>query len=81
MTKLDWRINIENTAESVAVKYGNDVAASVFRRYNRDLRRYLSAGGVRADEDDDSAAGPGEHAYHAGRQPNLARCREYGQDR
>lgn len=42
MTKLDWRINIENTAESVAVKYGNDVAASVFRRYNATCFENLS---------------------------------------
>ena len=34
MTNLDWQINIESTAASVAAKYGNDVAASVFRRYD-----------------------------------------------
>lgn len=34
MTRQDWQINIENTAESVAAKYGNEVAASVFRRYD-----------------------------------------------
>ncbi len=34
MTKLDWQINIENTAESVAANYGNEVAESVFRRYD-----------------------------------------------
>ena len=34
MTRQDWQINIENTAESVAAKYGNDVAMSVFRRYD-----------------------------------------------
>lgn len=34
MTRQDWQINIENTAASVAAKYGNDVAESVFRRYD-----------------------------------------------
>lgn len=34
MTKTDWQINIQNTAESVAAKYGNDVAVAVFRRYD-----------------------------------------------
>lgn len=34
MTKTDWKINIENTAASIAAKYGNEVAASVFRRYD-----------------------------------------------
>ena len=34
MTKNDWRINIEAIAESVAAKYGNEEAASVFRRYD-----------------------------------------------
>lgn len=34
MTKHEWRINIENTAASVAAKYGNEVAASVFKRYD-----------------------------------------------
>lgn len=34
MTKTDWEINIDNTAASVAAKYGNEVAASVFRRYD-----------------------------------------------
>ena len=34
MTKNDWRINIEALATSVAAKYGNEVAASVFRRYD-----------------------------------------------
>lgn len=34
MTKTDWEINIENTAASVAAKYGTEVAASVFRRYD-----------------------------------------------
>ena len=34
MTRQDWQINIENTAASVATKYGNEVAASVFRRYD-----------------------------------------------
>lgn len=33
MTKLDWQINIENTAASVAEKHGNEVAEAVFRRY------------------------------------------------
>ena len=34
MTRQDWQINIENTADSVAAKYGNEVVASVFRRYD-----------------------------------------------
>lgn len=34
MTKTDWEINIENTATSVEAKYGNEVAASVFKRYD-----------------------------------------------
>ena len=34
MTRTDWEINIENTAARVAWKYGNDVAESVFRRYD-----------------------------------------------
>lgn len=34
MTILDWEINIQNTAASVAAKYGNEVATSVFRRYD-----------------------------------------------
>lgn len=34
MTRQDWQINIENTAASVAAKYGNEVAASVFRRFD-----------------------------------------------
>lgn len=34
MTRQEWQINIENTAESVVAKYGNEVAASVFRRYD-----------------------------------------------
>lgn len=34
MTNLDWEINIQNAAESVAAKYGNEVAASVFKRYD-----------------------------------------------
>ena len=33
MTRTDWQISIESTAASVAAKYGNEVAASVFRRY------------------------------------------------
>ena len=33
MARQDWQTNIENTATSVAVKYGNEVVASVFRRY------------------------------------------------
>jgi len=33
MTRLDWRINIENLAESVAEKHGAKAAASVFRRF------------------------------------------------
>lgn len=34
MTRQDWQINLKNTADSVAAKYGNEVAASVFRRYD-----------------------------------------------
>jgi hypothetical protein len=34
MTKIDWAINIENLAGSVAGKRGNDVVSSVFRRYD-----------------------------------------------
>ena len=34
MTKNDWEINIENLTASVAAKYGNEVVASVFRRYD-----------------------------------------------
>ena len=34
MTRLDWKINIENTAASVAEKVGQDVVDSVFARYN-----------------------------------------------
>ena len=42
MTKLDWQINIEATAASVAAKYGNEVAASVFRRYDATFFEDLS---------------------------------------
>ena len=34
MTRTDWEINIENIAARVVRKYGNEVAASVFRRYD-----------------------------------------------
>ena len=34
MTKYDWKINIENTAASVAAKYGSNMAESVFARYD-----------------------------------------------
>lgn len=34
MTRQNWQINIENTAASVAAQYGNEVAVSVFRRYD-----------------------------------------------
>ena len=34
MTRQEWQINIENTVASVAAKYGNEVVASVFRRYD-----------------------------------------------
>lgn len=34
MTKFDWKINIENTAASVAAKYGSNVAETVFARYD-----------------------------------------------
>ena len=30
MTRMDWRINIENLAAEVAAKCGNDVARSAF---------------------------------------------------
>ena len=33
MTRQDWQTSIENTAISVAVKYGSEVTESVFRRY------------------------------------------------
>lgn len=29
-----WRINIENTAAAVTAQYGNEVAESVFKRYD-----------------------------------------------
>jgi len=32
MTRLDWEININNLADSVAEKHGAEVAASVFAR-------------------------------------------------
>lgn len=34
MTRQDWRINIENLAASVSTEYGNEVAETVFRRYD-----------------------------------------------
>lgn len=34
MTKLDWRINIENLAVRVAETYGSEVVAFVFARYD-----------------------------------------------
>lgn len=34
MTRQDWQINIENTAASVAEKYGNEVAESAFTPYD-----------------------------------------------
>ena len=34
MTKSDWGINIENTAASVAAKYGNEISSAVFARYD-----------------------------------------------
>ena len=34
MTCLDWEINIKNAATSVAAKFGGEVVASVFRRYD-----------------------------------------------
>lgn len=34
MTKLDWRINIENLAERVTETYGPKVVESVFARYD-----------------------------------------------
>lgn len=34
MTRIDWEINIEDMASRVAEKYGTDVAAAVFARYD-----------------------------------------------
>lgn len=34
MNRKDWEINIENTALRVAEKCGNEVASSVFKRFN-----------------------------------------------
>lgn len=34
MTKLDWRINIENLGARVEESYGSDVVESVFARYD-----------------------------------------------
>ena len=42
MTRRDWEINIQNTAASVAAKYGSEVAASVFRRYDASCFEDLS---------------------------------------
>lgn len=42
MTKQDWQTNIENAAASVAAKYGNEVAASVFRRFDATCVENLS---------------------------------------
>ena len=45
MTKSEkemWRINIENAAAVVAGQYGNEVVASVFRRYDAHGLRDLS---------------------------------------
>lgn len=33
MTRLDWEINITNLADSVAEKYGAEVAKTPFTRY------------------------------------------------
>lgn len=43
MTRQDWKINIQNTAASVAVKYGNEKVASVFRRYDATCFEDLSS--------------------------------------
>ena len=37
-----WQINIENAAATVAEQYGNEVVASVFRRYDAHGLRDLS---------------------------------------
>ena len=42
MTRTDWEINIQNTAESVASIYGNEVGVSVFRRYDATCFENLS---------------------------------------
>ena len=34
MSKSDWEINIENTANAVAAEYGSSTVSSVFARYN-----------------------------------------------
>lgn len=34
MTRIDWEININNSAAHVAEIYGAEVAASVFARYD-----------------------------------------------
>lgn len=34
MTKSEWKINIENLTASVAKKQGNEVTASLFKRYD-----------------------------------------------
>ena len=44
MTRTDWEINIENTAASVAAKYSNEVAASVFDLLRGSQPRLLRRG-------------------------------------
>jgi hypothetical protein len=34
MTRTDWENNINNLTKSVALKYGADVASSVFKRFD-----------------------------------------------
>lgn len=34
MTKLDWEINIENLAESVAEAYGKETVKGIFARFD-----------------------------------------------
>lgn len=34
MKKLDWEINIENAANTVATAYGSSVVSSVFAKYD-----------------------------------------------
>jgi hypothetical protein len=34
MTRTDWENNIDNLTKSVASKYGDNVAASVFKRFD-----------------------------------------------
>lgn len=42
MTKLDWKINIEDMAARVAESYGQEVVASIFARYDATCLEDLS---------------------------------------